>query len=209
MKGTRIRAVALAACALALAAPGSARAEDEVFGLSIAVAQQGKEPVRDEAWVAEQVASANALFAPSGARFRWFYAKTLPDRHAELHSRADRDALAAYVEPRGFVDVFVVSVLEDVDEPGRLRKGVAWTHKADGRRYVIISASAPAQVLAHELGHFFGNAHTAVPDNLMSYERTGGPVSFDEAQNKRIRAFSRRFLSTGRLYDVGVPRLFF
>jgi Metallo-peptidase family M12B Reprolysin-like len=203
-----VKALGLALGMLLCFFPARAHAEDETFGLSISVARQDGKPVREDAWIREQIASANELFAPSGTRFRWVHDKALPERHAELHSRADRDALAAFTEPRGYVDIFVVAVLEDVDEPGRLRKGVAWTQKPDGRRYLVVAAGAPPQVLAHELGHFFGNAHTTVPDNLMSYERTGGTVSFDDSQSARIRSFSRRFLDTGRLYDVGPPRFF-
>ena len=61
-------------------------------------------------------------------------------------------------------------------------------------------------VLAHELGHFFGNGHSDVPDNLMSYSRTGGRVFLDETQIDRIHMFSMRFLAAGRLADVGPPR---
>jgi hypothetical protein len=202
-----IAALSTLAAAVTLAAASDARAEGEIVGLSISVARQAGEPVRDDAWIGEQIANANALFAPSGTQFRWFLKKELPEAHAEMHTRADRDALAAFVEPRGFVDVFVVAVLEDVDEPGRMRKGVAWTHKPDGTRYLVVAAAAPPQVLAHELGHFFGNPHTTVPDNLMSYSRAGGTVSFDASQIAKVRGFSARFLALGRLVDVGVPRL--
>ena len=192
--------------AAALFAAPAVRADTTTFGLSIAVARQGGAAVRDETWIREQIEQANTLFAPAGVGFRWTLAKDLRAR-VELHSRADRDALADETEPRGVVDVFVVGALEDVDEPGRMRKGVCWTHKPDGKRYVVISAIAPPGVLAHELGHFFGNAHTTVADNLMSYERTGGRVSFDDAQLDRIRSFSRRFLEIGRLVEAPVPRL--
>jgi hypothetical protein len=195
----------LAILAASLLASPAAHADTTTFPLSIAVAQQAGAPVRDEAWIREQIAQANALFAPAGVGFRWTLAKDLRAR-IELHSRADRDALADETEPRGVVDIFVVAALEDVDEPGRMRKGVCWTHKGDGKRYVVVSAIAPPGVLAHELGHFFGNPHTTVADNLMSYERTGGPVSFDDAQLDRIRTFSRRFLETGRLLEAPVPR---
>jgi hypothetical protein len=189
--------------------PRAALADGEVFGLSVSVARDASGPVRDDAWIEAQIAGANVAFAPAGVGFRGVYEKELAREHAELHTRADRDALAVLSEARSVVDVFVVAVLEDVDEPGRMRKGVAWTHRPDGRRYVVISAIAPPRVLAHELGHFFGNPHTAQADNLMSYERTGGPVAFDEAQISKIRMFSGRFLATGRLVDVGVPRLLF
>jgi hypothetical protein len=62
-------------------------------------------------------------------------------------------------------------------------------------------------VLAHELGHFFGNGHSDVADNLMSYTRTGGRVFLDDAQIDRIQVYSWRFLASGRLADIGPPRL--
>jgi len=186
--------------------PGTAAAST-TFGLSIAVAKKDGAPVRDEAWIASQIAEANTLFSRADVSFRWTLVKELAPAHTEMHTRADRDALSALTEPRGVVDIFLVASLEDVDEPGRMRKGVAWTHEPDKKRYIVLSAEAPKQVLAHELGHFFGNPHTTVPDNLMSYVRTGDAVSFDDFQIDRIRSFSRRFLDSGRLVEAPVPRL--
>lgn len=202
MKRAAAAALAIAACSTAPAA----RADDETFGLAIAIAHKS---AGDEAWLDAQIARANELFAPAAVRFRWTIEKTLDPAHAEMHSREDRDALAALGEKNGFVDVFVVDALEDVDEPGRMRRGVVWTHKPDGKRYVVLARGSFIGVLGHELGHFFGNPHTSVPDNLMSYTRTGGSVSFDDAQIARARAFATRFVATGRLVDVGPPRRFF
>ncbi|MDB4935807.1 MAG: hypothetical protein JWP87_2779 [Labilithrix sp.] len=181
---------------------------DVTFPISIAVATKDGHPAQDDPWIAQQIEDANALYGPVGVRFRWTMRREISDTHAEMHSRADRDALAPLVE-KNVIDVFVVSALEDVDEPGRFRKGVAWTSKPDGKRFLILSAVAPRTVLAHELGHFFGNGHTDVPDNLMSYVRTaGGTVFLDDTQIERIHLFSSRFLASGRLPDVGPPRLF-
>jgi hypothetical protein len=57
-------------------------------------------------------------------------------------------------------------------------------------------------VLAHELGHYFGNAHSQVRDNVMSYERSGGPVFFDPEQGKRIAARARAYVKSGELVTV-------
>ena len=186
-----------------------ASAEPELrptFPLAISVAVQNGVPVRDDPWIAAQIADANDLFAVTGVSFRWTLRKEIPSAHAELHSRSDRDDLAPLVE-KNVIDVFVVAKLEDVDEPGRYRKGVAWTSKR-GPRFLVLSAEAFPKVLGHELGHFFGNGHTDVPDNLMSYSRTGGPVAMDETQVEQSRRFAARFLATGRLPDVGPPRFF-
>jgi hypothetical protein len=190
----------------AQAAPEPALASGPTFPIAITVALDEGVPARDDAWIAAQIDDANDLYGPIGVRFRWTLRKEMPQAHAELHSRDDRDALAPLVE-KNVIDVFVVAALEDVDEPGRYRKGVAWTSKPTGKRFLILSAAAPRTVLAHELGHFFGNGHTDVPDNLMSYSRSGGRVFLDDAQIDRIHLFSSRFLASGRLPDVGPPRL--
>jgi hypothetical protein len=63
-------------------------------------------------------------------------------------------------------------------------------------------ASAPATVLAHELGHYFGNPHSPVVDNVMSYERSGAAVFFDADQGKRIAAKARAYVRSGELSPV-------
>lgn len=178
---------------------------DVTFPISIAVAVEDGTPARDDSWIANQIEDANELYAPTGVRFRWTLRREIPSAHAQIHTRADRDALAPLVE-KNVIDVFVVAALEDVDEPGRYRKGVAWTSKPTNKRFLILSGAAFRTVLAHELGHFFGNAHTVVPDNLMSYVRTGAQVFLDDAQVERVQSFAERFLASGRLADVGVSR---
>lgn len=179
---------------------------DVTFPISIAVALDDGAAARDDAWITAQIDEANELYGAIGIRFRWTLRREIPASYAQVHTRADRDAFAPLVE-KNVIDVFVVAALEDVDEPGRYRKGVAWTSRPNGARFLILSAAAPRKVLAHELGHFFGNGHTDVPDNLMSYTRTpGGQVFLDESQIERTRSFADRFLATGRLRDVGPAR---
>ncbi len=187
-------------------APAPAPAPAPTFPIAITVAVEDNLPARDDPWISTQIDDANDLYGPLGIRFRWTLRKEMKESHAQMHSRDDRDALAPLVE-KNVIDVFVVAALEDVDEPGRYRKGVAWTSKPSGKRFLILSAAAPRTVLAHELGHFFGNGHSVVPDNLMSYSRTGAPVFLDEVQVERVRQFSSAFLASGRLPDVGPPRL--
>jgi hypothetical protein len=179
-----------------------ADASPPTFPIAITVAVEDGAPVRDDAWIAAQIDDANDLFGPASVGFRWTLRKEMSQAHAQMHSRTDRDDLALLAE-KNVIDVFVVAALEDVDEPGRYRKGVAWTSKPAGKRFLILSAAAPRTVLAHELGHFFGNGHTDVPDNLMSYSRSGGRVFLNDTQIERIHLFSSRFLASGRLPDVG------
>lgn len=181
-----------------------ARAEVTV-GLSIAIARDrdaANARIVDDAWVEQQIAEANRFFEPLGTRFRWKTQKELAEPHGEMHTRGDRDALTPLMGT-GVVDVFVVRSLDDVDEIGRVRRGVCWTG-LQGKRFIILSKIAPLQVLAHELGHFFGNPqHSTVPDNLMSYTRAGGDVFLDDGQKTKIRQASARFLASGRLVDAG------
>lgn len=178
---------------------------DVVFGLAIAIAEDGAgKRVVDDAWVDAQTEEANRLFSPLGIRFRWTIDKPLPEPHGEMHSRADRDALSRRTE-RGVINVFLVRALEDVDEPGRMRMGVCWTSRTDKQRYIVVSRSARPSVLAHELGHLFGNGHSTVTNNLMSYSRDGDTVFLDDAQKRTAVAFAGRFLGTGQLVDVGPP----
>lgn len=217
--GARATGGVLACAVLAFACPSLGRPPaggsesprapsiEPVFGLSLAIARDASgRPIVDDAWIRDQIDEANRLFSPLGTRFRWTLEKPLPDAHAALHTRSDRDALTPLTESQ-VIDVFFVRQLEDVDEPGRYRMGVCWTGRG-GKRFIVVSSTARPTVLAHELGHFFGIPHSTVSDNLMSYSRTGAPVVLDEQQAARIRVFTKRFVETGRLSNVGPPRRF-
>lgn len=204
-RGLRMRASRLLAVAtlLGMACVSRVAHATVTFGLSFAIARDAGEPVADDAWVVAQIDEANRLFAPLGTRFRWTIDKELSEPHGELHTRADRDALTPLTE-RSSIDVFLVRELEDVDEPGRLRMGVCWTGRG-GKRFIVLSRTARSSVLAHELGHFFGNPHSSEVDNLMSYSRTGAAVFLDPRQATTVKTFTARLLETGRLVDVGPP----
>ena len=148
------------------------------------------------------------MFAPNGIDFRWFQAFEMPPERAALETRGDRDALGDRLERR-VINVFVVGSLRDVDDGKSYRMGVCWQSTRDAsRRYVIVASSARPSVLAHELGHFFGNGHTTVVDNLMSYERGGGVVFLSAEQKSRIAEVATRFATTGFLDVLGPPRAF-
>lgn len=211
----RLRALACAAVAATTLAPTAAEAEERTFGLAVHVAEPGGVPVRDDAWIDAQLAAAEALFGQPGVgvHFRWTERRRGPVAQEALETRADRDALGDAIadapgEPR-LIHVFVVASLRDVDEPpgvNRPRMGVCWTHTVSRRRYIALSAIAKPSVLAHELGHFFGNAHTTEQDNLMSYNRGTGIVFLSDAQKARIAAYAERF-ARGPLTLLGPPRL--
>ncbi|HEX8795727.1 MAG TPA: hypothetical protein VF765_32480 [Polyangiaceae bacterium] len=194
-------ACALTALVLAQASPGVPAPAATTFSLrvSIAVDDAGK-PVADPAWLAAEIDAAEGLFEPFGVHFARTDGSPLEARTAHMETRADRDALATHVTAHD-IDVFVVASLRDVDDPAQMRRGVHW-HAPSGAHYLILVATAPKTVLAHELGHYFGNPHSRVVDNVMSYERSGAPVFFDADQGKRIAARARAYVKSGELVPV-------
>lgn len=198
--------VGLPAVVLLVAASAAGQSRFPVLPLHVTVAQHEGEPAVDAAWVTRQVANANRLFSQHGVRFELTHRREMPGTHARLENRRDRHALGAFIEP-GRIDWFVVHSLRDVDEPDRFRQGVHWRPRgeqyAPRAHFVITSSIAGPTVLAHELGHYFGNGHSDVPGNIMSYERGEGPPFFDSTQVARIRFSLRRFLQRGEL--LGLP----
>lgn len=182
--------------------------EVATVGLAISIARdEAGERVVDDSWVARQISDAEPFFTPLGVSFRWTIDHDLKSGHEAMHTRSDRDALTPLTERSGVIDVFVVRELEDVDEPGRFRMGVCWTGR-QSKRFIILSKVARPTVLAHELGHFFGNhQHSTTVNNLMSYSRDGTATVFlDDTQKAIIRSYSRTFFAEGRLRDVGAAR---
>jgi hypothetical protein len=200
----RAWALTVLACGAILAAigPFGARATPEVrvVPLALWVATRDGAPVVDEAFVSAQLSWANRLFERFSIRFRPTARETTAEPSARLETRADRDALAEHRHP-GAISVFFVERLRDVDEPERLRMGVHWRLRRDRSvHYVVVSSIAVKDVLAHELGHFFGNPHSDVPNNIMSYRRDGETEPFfDDRQGRRIRRSLDRYLASGEL----------
>jgi hypothetical protein len=178
------------------------RAPFPPFPLGLAVAEEGGAAVVSEAWIAERVAHANAIFAPSGVSFVVSARRALDARWAHLETRADRHALGAELAPR-VVNVFVVASLRDVDDPTQLRRGVHWRPvEPEGAHFVVVSSIAGPDVLAHELGHFFGNPHSPVRNDIMSYEHDEGVAPFFEPHElTRIRQHARRFRARGEIRE--------
>jgi hypothetical protein len=156
----------------------------------------------DDAWIAQQITNANTIFGPHGVAFREVHRGTMPASHARLENRRDRHALGTMMHPRA-IDWFVVASLRDVDDPALYRQGVHWRPRGVGApataHFVITSQIAGENVLAHELGHYFGNGHSDVPGNIMSYSRGDRPPYFDDEQSRRIARNLRRFLAASEL----------
>jgi hypothetical protein len=170
-----------------------------VLGVSMSTATSNGERVVEDAWIDGQWAVVDRLYAEAGIRFQRQRGAALPETLAHLETREDRDALHEHAKD-GVINVFFVKSLRDIDEPERMRRGVCWRSRFDPpRRYVAVSSISGPSVLAHELGHYLGNAHSKVPDNVMSYERTGGPVFFDPPQKKTLRRTAVQLLRDGVL----------
>lgn len=172
-----------------LLAPARAQTPIRVFPLRLHV------PAAEvtDAFLVEQVETANALFIPHGVGFAIDQRLVLEEAHASLETRRDRHALGALLDPTR-IDVFVVRSLRDVDDPRLMRRGVHWRPAGrPGAHFVIVSAISAPSVLAHELGHYFGNPHSSTPGNIMSYDRGEVPPFFDATQSRRITRAATRF----------------
>lgn len=167
------------------------------------VAERAGEAVAAPSFVAEQLLAANEIYGPLGIELVDIERLPLGAAHADLVTRADRDALARYVR-KGAIHCFVVAKLMDVDEPGRERRGVHWHPRPRPEQsFLIVSKISKRYVLAHELGHLFGNpTHSDVPGNLMSYVRASGPPFLDDAQVRRVRQTLQRLLKNGSLVPL-------
>lgn len=170
-----------------LCSRASSDAPTRVVPIVFHVAASADHTSEPEAFIARQLAGANRAFAPVGVVFEDGGRAGLGPEHAHLTTRADRDALLAYVRT-GAAHCMVVARLMDVDEPGRERRGVHWYRAGTTRPHaVIVSTIAGDYVLAHELGHYFGNpAHTELAGNLMSYIPGVTPPFLTEQQMRRI-----------------------
>lgn len=158
-------------------------------------------PSVDDAFIDAQIAEAKSLFAPHGIAFQEGAGARSPldTRHGRLETRADRDALAAHLA-EGAITLFFVGSLRDVDTPELFRMGVTWRKLTDlSKKYVIVAADAGPTTLAHELGHYLGNGHSGVRNNLMSYLRDGGEVSLDTSQGRISRRTARALIARREL----------
>jgi len=122
----------------------------------------------DETWIEAQVATANSQFGALGVAFFVADRSELTSEYWTVDDRDEHDLLGRSDFSKGGVHWYVVASLANVDEAGEIY-GVHWRDRDKrSRHWVIVSAIAWRTTLAHELGHFFGLAHSDVLESLMN-----------------------------------------
>ena len=173
------------------------------LALNIAVAEIDGSPVVTKDWLRRQVAEAQRLMKPHGVNVGWVRKRALVEEMAKLETADDRDAVAQHLQP-GAINAFIVKSLRDIDKPDRFIRGVRWRNRSDLRKdYVIVSSIAGPFTLCHELGHFLGNGHSYVVNNVMSYKHEDAKkIQFDKRQGAKMRLVARRLLRTKKVLSV-------
>lgn len=176
---------------------------DACFGIHLHVVVDEGAPVRDLAWVSDQLARAEERFgAAIDVGFEVVAVDALPAEQRDIVTRLDRDKLGRPHFSRGVVHVFVVGSLADVDGPGEIR-GVHWRDRAaTERRWVIVSSIAGSLTLTHELGHFFSLPHSRYPVSLMNKGESPIPWSeraFHPREAQRMKRARAQMVASGAL----------
>jgi hypothetical protein len=147
------------------------------FAIHMHVAQTDAGSVASQDWELGELAAANVHFAKLGVGFELATIDSLPATAARIETRDDRDGLGTTLGD-GVIDVFVTARLDDLDHRGEEIRGVTW-HRKDGRKFIVLSTIGMPQVLAHELGHFFGLPHSSYKRSLMNKRHRTDPPPED------------------------------
>jgi hypothetical protein len=152
-----------------------------------------------DAWLSE----AERLMSPHGVSVVQVERLALRAERARIENALERDALAAELHPK-VINAFIVQRLRDIDDPERFIQGVRWRNRKNlSKDYVIVSAKASPTTLTHELGHFLGNGHSRVVNNIMSYERDDpAKIEFNKAQGAKLRLVAKRLLAAKKVLSA-------
>lgn len=199
------------AAAITAAVPACESARAHCFALMVHVARTDAAdaaPVVTPAWIAEQVAVANAQFAAIDVGFQLAGVDFLPATAQRVRTRGERDGLGTAV--RGTViHVFLTGQLDDVDKADAIAYGVTWrTRKA--RKFIIVSGQARTRTLAHELGHFFGLPHSTYAISIMNKAAREVPPPeerrFADEELAIMRPVVKRLVKDGVIAEVPRPK---
>lgn len=166
--------------------------------------EPGAKAVRDAAWWEAQMEVSKRLFAPVNVDFYLRSVTALDAAKGDVVTRSQRDDFLGQAKARDGVDVFLVRTLADVDIKGAYIRGVHWRRRDNvAKRWVILSSKAEPEVLAHELGHFFGLPHSRYRVSIMNKSpRKSPPWServFAPPELKKIARHRDKMLKSGRI----------
>ena len=168
--------------------------------LDFAVVDKEGAPVAGIEWLAPQLANAAAQYAKLGLRFAVMSVRRFAGK-PRIETRKDRDELGKYYQ-HGYINVFVVEALKDIDTASDYERGVCWgdeKHTAIAK-YIILQAGSPPGTLTHEMGHMLGLPHTPQVDNVMSYARSKKRTPFFLASQAAVmRGYAREYYRMGFL----------
>jgi matrixin len=195
--------------ALRAALPVCDAARAHCIGLQLHITRAGAGGLIATAdWLAAQLAAANRHFAPLDVGFQVAGIDTLPASAAHIATRRDRNNLATGRLHGTVIHVFVIAQLDDVDDIGQTRFGVAWHTPNGDRKYILLSTQARerVRVLAHELGHVFGLPHSTYAISIMNKtERTEPPMeqrTFADQEIAAMRSGLERLLHDGVIAEL-------
>lgn len=166
--------------------------------------EPGARAVRNADWWKAQMEVSKRLFAPVNVDFYLRSVTVLDTAKGDVKTRRQRDDFLGQAKARDGADVFLVRTLADVDIQGAFIQGVHWRRRDNvAKRWVILSSKAEPEVLAHELGHFFGLPHSRYRISIMNKRpRKSPPWServFAPPELKKIARHRDKMLKSGRI----------
>jgi len=117
--------------------------------------------------------------------------------HAASSRSFDLDARA--------IDVFVPDEIVGDEEMHGSVLGVTDPRRQRGAHRICIEAEEPDDVLAHELGHYFGLGHHIDAHNLMYPHSTPGTHAITDAQGAQVLRRAAGFALSGRPAPLQAP----